>query len=107
MWVSIPPHGERPGTFPSPYWTNRPTLATADEVRNYVTSAVTFANRDNSIPGGLVTDGLADLESRIAGHTFKGCHLSYENGPWAGIQVSFFVDTQTGFRILTVRHWVE
>ncbi|XXF79703.1 hypothetical protein P2318_08065 [Myxococcaceae bacterium GXIMD 01537] len=99
--------GIDPSTFPDSSWTNRLTLADDTEVRNYVRSAVTVASRGNAIPATVVTDGLADLDARIAGGTFKGCHLSYENGPWAGIQVSFFVDTQSGFSVLTEQHWVE
>lgn len=101
--------GIDPSTFPSTNWTNRPALATATEVLDYVSSAVSFANyhHNDPISGEVLEDGLANLEARIAGRTFKGCHLSYSKGPWAGIQVHFFVDTETGFRILTVQHWVE
>ncbi|KFE68943.1 hypothetical protein [Hyalangium minutum] len=100
--------GIDPSTFPST-WTNRPTLATATEVRDYVASAASFANYVHNYPisSEVVTEGLANLETRIAGRTFKGCHLSYSKGPWGGIQVHFFVDTETGFRILTEQHWVE
>ncbi|MBZ4416721.1 hypothetical protein [Myxococcus sp. RHSTA-1-4] len=98
--------GLDPSTFPST-WTNRPTLATATEVRDYVTGAVSTASSNHPVSSEVVAEGLADLEARIAGRTFKGCHLSYSNGPWAGIQVHFFVDTETGFRILTEQHWVE
>ncbi|MCP3144568.1 hypothetical protein [Pyxidicoccus xibeiensis] len=99
--------GIDPSTFPSGSWTNRPALATATEVRDYVSSAVSTASRNNQIPSQVVTDGQADLDARIAGRTFKGCHLSYSTGPWSGIQVHFFVDTASDFRILTVQHWVE
>ncbi|WP_228556880.1 hypothetical protein [Myxococcus sp. AB025B] len=86
---------------------DRGYLADATEVRNYVHSAVSTANRYNAIDADIVTDGKADLAARTAGRTFKGCHMHYENGPWAGVQVHFFVDTASDFRILTVQHWVE
>lgn len=99
--------GIDPSTFPYSWWANRPTLGDATEVRNYVTSAVSAANRNHQVENEIVTEGLADLETHIVGRTFKGCHLSFERGPWAGVQVSFFVDTASGFRVLTRRHWVE
>lgn len=101
--------GIDPSTFPSTSWTNRSTLASADEVLGYVASAVDFAHRNNpsQLSSEVVADGLANLEARIAGRTFIGCHLDYSKGPWGGIQVHFFVDTETGFRILTEQHWVE
>lgn len=39
----------------------------------------------------------------VSGASFR----SDPNDPWGGIQVHFFVDPETGFRILTEQHWVE
>ncbi|AGC43867.1 hypothetical protein MYSTI_02551 [Myxococcus stipitatus DSM 14675] len=99
--------GIDPSSFPASWWGNRPNLANATEVRNYITSAVSTANRNHQIESEIVTEGLSDLESHIVGHTFKGCHLGIERGPWAGVQVSFFIDTTSNFRVMTQRHWVE
>lgn len=99
--------GIDPSTFPSTSWTNRPTLADAAEVHDYVESAAGYSIYNHGLSTEIATEGLADLDARIAGRTFKGCHLSYSKGPWGGIQVHFFVDTETGFRILTEQHWME
>ncbi|NTX16066.1 hypothetical protein HUA76_35380 [Myxococcus sp. CA056] len=99
--------GIDPATFPNSRFTNRPNLANAAEVHSYVASAASTAQYQGQIPTSIVTNGLSDLDSRTAGGTFKGCHLGYDDGPWAGIQVHFFVNVATGFRILTVQHWVE
>jgi hypothetical protein len=85
----------------------RPNLATAAEVRADVASAVSFANRNGQIPSSVVAAGLANLDARIAGRTFKGCYFDYSNDPWSGNNVAFFVDTVSGFSVLTETYWSE
>ena len=87
--------------------TIRPNLATATEVHNEVASTVSFANRNNQIPASVVSAGMANLDARIAGRTFKGCYFSYSNDPWSAHSVAFFVDTVNGFSVLTETYWAE
>lgn len=84
----------------------RAALADAQEVYADVTSAVTFANRY----GELTLDpapGLANLQARLAGGSFFGCFIDYANDPWSGNDMAFFVDTETGFGVLTETRWSE
>lgn len=85
--------------------TLRSNLADAAEVVSEVSSDVSWANRYGQIAG--VPAGLADLNSLVAGQTFAGCHLSFEPDPWSGVNRSFFVNTRTGYRILTEVRWSE
>jgi len=81
-------------------------LATAEEVRLEVTTTLAFANRY----GELTLDpapGLASLDARIQGRSFFGCYINYANDPWSGNNMSFFVDTETGFGVLTETRWSE
>ncbi|QQR46045.1 hypothetical protein JKA73_07945 [Myxococcus xanthus] len=100
--------GIDPSLFPAGQgWTVRPELATGTEVYNEIKSTVDYADRNEPLPETLYTDGLAELQARTAGRTFKGCFISYGKGPWGGIQVKFYVDTVTGYRILSEQHWSE
>ncbi|NOK00480.1 hypothetical protein HNV27_02520 [Myxococcus xanthus] len=99
--------GIDPSLFPNEHWEVRSQLATGTEVVNQVASTVDYADRNEPLPDALITDGLAELQASTAGGTFKGCYISYGKGPWAGIQVTFFIDTVTGYRVLTEQHWVE
>lgn len=85
--------------------TMRSNLADASEVISEVTSTVNWANRYGQIVG--VQAGLADLATLVAGQTFAGCHLSFEPDPWSGVNRSFFVNTRTGYRILSETRWSE
>jgi hypothetical protein len=85
----------------------RSNLAGAAEVRAEVESAVAHANGSNQIPASVVSQGLANLDARITGRSFKGCYLSYANDPWSGNDVAFFVDTVSGFSVLTETYWSE
>jgi hypothetical protein len=85
----------------------RPNLATASEVHTKVASTVSFANRYGQIPAAVVNAGMANLDARIAGRTFKGCYFSYSDDPWSGNNVAFFVDTVSGFSVLTETYWTE
>jgi hypothetical protein len=87
--------------------TVRPYLANAAEVRAEVDSTVKSANGNNQIPASVVSAGMANLDERITGRTFKGCYYSYAKDPWSGNSVAFFVDTQNGFSVLTDTYWVE
>jgi hypothetical protein len=87
--------------------TIRPNLADAAEVRAEVVSTVSTANRNNQIPSSVISAGLANLDALSAGRSFKGCYLSYANDPWSGNNVAFFVDTVTGFSVLTETYWSE
>ncbi|APR82117.1 putative lipoprotein [Minicystis rosea] len=86
--------------------TVRSNLADATEVYNEVVSTLTFANRYNEL-GIDPTAGLANLQSRLAGHTFFGCYISYADDPWSGNNQAFFVDPDTGFHVLTETRWSE
>jgi len=85
----------------------RSNLADAAEVYADVADAVAYANRSNQIPSSVVSQGLANLSSRIAGRSFKGCYISYSDDPWSGNNMAFFVDTVSGFSILTETFWSE
>jgi DNA uptake protein ComE-like DNA-binding protein len=85
--------------------TLRSNLADAAEVVSQVTNDVSWANRYGQIVG--VSAGLADLNSLVAGQTFAGCQVSFEPDPWSGVNRSFFINTRTGYRILTELRWSE
>jgi hypothetical protein len=85
----------------------RANLATATEVHNEVASTVSYANWNNQIPASVVSAGMANLDARIAGRTFKGCYFSYSNDPWSANSVAFFVDTVNGFSVMTETYWSE
>jgi hypothetical protein len=85
----------------------RPYLADAAEVRAKVENAVSVANQNNQISSSVISAGLANLDARIAGRSFKGCSFGYANDPWSGHSVSFFVDTVNGFSVLTETYWSE
>ncbi|ATB46186.1 hypothetical protein [Corallococcus macrosporus] len=100
--------GIDPSLFPAGQnWTVRPNLATGTEVYQEIEGTVGYADRNEPLPDTLMADGLAELQARTAGRTFNGCFISYGKGPWGGIQVKFYVDTVTGYRILSEQHWVE
>lgn len=85
----------------------RSNLATAAEVHNEVQNTVNYARYTGTISQQLVDAGMANLDARIAGRTFKGCYFSYANDPWSGNSVAFFVDTVNGFSVMTKTYWVE
>jgi hypothetical protein len=87
--------------------TVRPYLADADEVRSAVEYAVSVANWNNQIPSSVIAAGMANLEARIAGRSFKGCYVSYADDPWSGNTASIFVDTVNGFSVMTDTYWSE
>ncbi|HYI02584.1 hypothetical protein [Hyalangium sp.] len=87
--------------------TLRPNLANAAEVRAEIVSTVSTANRHNQISSSVISAGLANLDALSAGRSFKGCYFSYANDPWSGHNVAFFVDTVTGFSVLTETYWSE
>lgn len=84
----------------------RTELADDEEVYADVEDAVSFANRFDELTIDPAI-GLANLESRIEGQTFFGCYISYANDPWSGNNMAFFVDTETGFGVLTETRWSE
>jgi DNA uptake protein ComE-like DNA-binding protein len=83
----------------------RPSLATGQEVLAQVTSTVSYADRFGQV--GDATSGLAHLAAQVTGRSFFGCYLSYEPDPWSGIDRAFFVNTVTGYRVLTETRWSE
>ena len=87
--------------------TVRPYLADAAEVRAAVEYAVDVANWNNQIPSSVVSAGMANLDARIAGRSFKGCYFSYADDPWSGNSVAIFVDTVNGFSVMTDTYWSE
>jgi hypothetical protein len=87
--------------------TLRPHLATAAEVQAEVAGTVSWANWNGQIPSSVVSSGLANLDARTAGRTFKGCYIRYSNDPWSGTNIAFFIDTVTGFAVLSELRWSE
>jgi hypothetical protein len=87
--------------------TIRPNLADANEVRAEVAGTVSYAGINNQIPPAVISAGLANLDARIAGRSFKGCYFSYADDPWSGNNVAFYVDVVNGFAVLTETFWVE
>lgn len=85
----------------------RSNLADADEVRAEVAGTVSYANHNNQIPAATVSAGLANLDTLVAGRSFKGCYFSYADDPWSGNNLAFFVDTVNGFTVLSETYWVE
>jgi hypothetical protein len=87
--------------------TVRPYLADAAEVRSAVEYAVSVANWNNQIPSSVVSAGMANLDARITGRSFKGCYFGYADDPWSGNSVAIFVDTVNGFSVMTDTYWSE
>jgi hypothetical protein len=86
----------------------RSNLANAAEVRDRVESAVEWGNREGHISSSVVNAGMANLDALIAGRTFKGCHLSWSEWRyWGMTDISFFVDTESGFSVLVETSWSE
>lgn len=85
----------------------RTNLADAAEVRAVVAGTVSYANRNGRIPSSTVAAGLANLDARTAGRSFKGCYISYANDPWSGNDLAFFVDTVNGFGVMAETYWSE
>ena len=87
--------------------TVRPYLADAAEVRATVNTAVHIASPNHQIPDAVVTAGMANLDERITGRSFKGCTFGYAPDPWSGHTATFFVDTVNGFSVMTDTYWSE
>jgi hypothetical protein len=87
--------------------TVRSNLADAAEVRERFVSALSVVDANNQLPANVVAEGLANLDARIAGRTFKGCYFSYSDDPWSGHNLAFFIDTQNGFSVLAGTYWSE
>ncbi len=85
----------------------RTNLADAAEVHADFVYALSRANRNGQIPSSVVDAGLANLDARTAGRSFKGCYISYANDPWSGNNLAFFVDTVSGFSVMTETYWSE
>jgi DNA uptake protein ComE-like DNA-binding protein len=83
----------------------RPELADADEVLAEVTSTVNYANVFH--PVGDATAGLAFLADQLDGHQFLGCYIGFQPNPWCGTNRAFFVNKDTGYRVLVERRWCE
>ncbi len=87
--------------------TMRPNLATGAEVLTEVTNTAQWANRFGGVPGGTAA-GLADAANFfLSTQTFAGCYAQYTPDPWSGVNRSFFVNTRTGYRVLTEIRWAE
>lgn len=87
--------------------TVRPYLADAAEVRAEVLSTVSSANRNNTISSTVISAGMANLDALITGRSFKGCHFGYTNDPWSWHTAAIFVDTVSGFSVLSETYWAE
>lgn len=83
----------------------RPNLADAAEVVAASTSAVSYADRYHHV--GDATAGLGHLAAQAAGHLFFGCYISFQPNPWCGYSRSFFVNKDTGARVLNETYWCE
>jgi hypothetical protein len=99
--------GMDPASLP-PGASIRANLADAAEVRADVEDAVYWANREGDIPSTVINSGLADLDARIAGRSFKGCYLSWSEWRYWGMNdIAFFIDTESGFNVMTETSWSE
>ena len=85
----------------------RPYLANAAEVRAEVVSTLNYVNANSRISSSVISAGLANLDARIAGRSFKGCIFSYADDPWSSHSVAIFVDTVNGFSVMTETWWAE
>jgi DNA uptake protein ComE-like DNA-binding protein len=85
----------------------RPYLADAAEVRAEFVNTLAYANQNNQISSSVISAGLANLDARITGRSFKGCYFGYANDPWSGHSVAIFVDVQNGFSLMTDTYWTE
>jgi len=83
----------------------RPNLADATEVMQQITYAVNYANRYGGV--GNSSAGLAHLSAQVAGGTFFGCYISWQPNPWCGYTRRFFVNKDTGYRVLADTWWCE
>jgi DNA uptake protein ComE-like DNA-binding protein len=83
----------------------RPNLADATEVIQQITYAVNYANRYGGV--GNSSAGLAHLSAQLAGGTFFGCYISWAPNPWCGYTRRFFVNKDTGYRVLADTWWCE
>ncbi|HWO19415.1 MAG TPA: hypothetical protein VNO30_11590 [Kofleriaceae bacterium] len=83
----------------------RPNLATASEVMAEVAGTVSYADRYHEV--GSATAGLAHLAAQVSGGTFFGCYLGFQPNPWCGVNRAFFVNKDTGHRVLTETSWCE
>ena len=83
----------------------RQNLADAAEVVAASTSAVQYADRYHHV--GDATAGLAHLAAQAAGHLFFGCYIDFQPNPWCGYSRSFFVNKDTGARVLNETYWCE
>lgn len=82
-----------------------PTPASGTEVLQQVTYTVNYANRYGGVTG--IAAGLADLSTQVNGQTFYGCYFSFAPDPWSGVNRSAFINTKTGYRVLTETRWSE
>lgn len=88
--------------------TMRPNLATGAEVLTEVQNTVGWANRFGGLSSTVVSEGLTDAPNFFAANqTFAGCIAQYTPDPWSGVNRSFFVNTRTGYRVLTELRWSE
>ncbi|WPB73219.1 hypothetical protein KYC5002_29670 [Archangium violaceum] len=85
--------------------TVRPYLADAAEVRAEFKATLDYADPYKQLPQRAT--GLANLEERINGRSFKGCYFGYSNDPWSAHSVAIFVDVENGFSLLTGTYWAE
>ena len=85
----------------------RPTLADAAEVRAAVKAAVDIASPRGQISQAVIDAGMANLDARITGRSFKGCTFGFARDPWSGRHGQIFVDTVNGFSVFVDTGWVE
>ncbi|MBU8898712.1 hypothetical protein DRW03_10800 [Corallococcus sp. H22C18031201] len=85
----------------------RATLATAAEVNSVVANTVDYAHHMHPFPDALIAPGLNNLSAQTQGRTFKGCYFKYEEDPFSGHNMAFFVDTATGLGVMSEQYWSE
>jgi hypothetical protein len=83
----------------------RDALADGDEVVAEVKRTVAYANRYKEV--GDATAGLTDLAQIVDGQLFFGCYQGFMPDPWTGVSRAFFVNTETGWALLTETRWSE
>ena len=49
----------------------------------------------------------ANTLTQVSGQQFAGCYYSFAPDPWSGVNRSAFINTKTGYRVLTETRWSE
>ncbi|MFB1483465.1 hypothetical protein [Corallococcus sp. RDP092CA] len=86
----------------------RPNLADAAEVRSAVANAFSYVHGNDHVSTEVRDAGFANLDALTQGRSFKGCIVSYElEGSVGGGTIRIYVDTVSGFSVMTETWWAE